>query len=261
MQIFIPTMGRPHDQLTFAKLQGAGHNPFLVVPTSETKTYNALYAGSVIPTRARGIADTRQFILEYARRLGFEHIAMMDDDLNFFYRRKDEPEKFAMCTPAKIRELLNRIDRELLSFAHVSVMAREGANRVTDAHRDVSRPLRIYAYDVPRVMASGARYHSGLVQDDFDMTLQLLRKGLPNRVIADFVHNQRSSHAPGGASCYRTIESHNASVRVLADLHAPFVRVVEKPPLKSGGWDGQPRLDCVIAWKKAYEEGLNNARK
>lgn len=251
MQIFIPTMQRTHDQRTLNVLAGAGFHPILVVPRNELSDYRRVWR-QCVACPAKGIAMTRQWIMDFAEADG--HIVMMDDDLSFHVRRSDDPTKFTQATPVDVRRMVKSIDATLKKFAHVGVLAREGGNRITDPFVDCSRPLRVYAYNMKKVREAEVAYHKGLVQDDFDMTLQLLRKGYANRILCNFVNDQVTSNAPGGASTYRTMDVHNASVKKLAELHAPHVRVVEKQT--KGAWQGQARLDVVISWKKAYAEGV-----
>jgi len=83
------------------------------------------------------------------------------------------------------------------------------------------------------------------------MTLQLLRAGLPNRIMSQWAVNQHHGHgAPGGAATYRTVEEHNASVLLLAKRNAPFVAVREKEYARNDPLG--TRLETTIAWKKAY---------
>lgn len=252
MQIFIPSMQRAtvKDQRTVNALVAAGLKCTLVVPTAEFKPYCAMRPSTVgvMVCPAKGIALTRQWIMDNA---GEDKVVMMDDDLSFHARRTDDPTKFTPATPKQVLAMVKDIDKQLTKFAHVGVLAREGGNRITEPYVDCSRPLRVYAFNLAKVRAAGARYTPGLVQDDFDMTLQLLRAGHANRIICNYVNDQVTSNAPGGASTYRTMESHAASVRKLAEIHAPFVRVVEKQT--KGAWQGQERLDVVISWKKAFE--------
>lgn len=256
MQIYIPTMQRLNDQRTLTALAAAGIVPNLVVPKAEAKAYEKAIGdrAKILPCPAKGIAMTRQWIMDNHLPFEDEKLVMMDDDLTFHVRRKDDPTKFQPAKPADVKRMLKLIEKHLTKFAHVGVLAREGGNRITEPHVDCSRPLRVYAYNMAMVRAAGAKYHKGLVQDDFDMTLQLLRAGYANRIICEYVNDQVTSNAPGGASTYRTMDVHNASVQKLAELHAPHVRVVEKQT--KGAWQGQARLDVVISWKKAYEEGV-----
>lgn len=256
MQIYIPSMMRPNTQITLSILASAGIRPTLVIPRGELKAYAAHAKNAELlpaPASAKGIALTRQFIMDRALKEGEDHICMMDDDLRFYVRRTDNLTLFRGAADTDIRSMIKEIDTQLCAFAHVGVTAKEGSNRRTESFADCARPLRVYAFAMRRVAEARVRYNPGLVQDDFDMTLQLLRKGYANRVLCDYANNQTSSNAPGGASTYRDIALHNASVKKLAKLHHPFVAVVEKQTKKA--WQGQARLDVVVSWKKAFESG------
>jgi hypothetical protein len=94
------------------------------------------------------------------------------------------------------------------------------------------------------------------VMEDFDLTLQLLRAGFPNRVSYEFCWNQRGSGSEGGCSTYRTGEMQAAAARRLAELHPDFVKVVTKS--SKSNWkqgDMQERVDVIVQWRKAFEAG------
>lgn len=254
MKIFIPSMQRAGQQITLGVLRAAGvpaSDIYIVVPTKEIKTYKDEDA-VVLGTLAKGIADTRQFCLDYAHDCEYPYIIMFDDDLTFQKRRTDDPTKFVPCTPKDVKAMLGLFAKLATKYASVGGLAREGGHRKTEPLSECDRPQRAHAFDVERVRALGCRYNSGLNQDDFDMTLQLLRKGAKNVIVNSYVNSQVMSNANGGASSYLTIERHNASVMRLAKIHHPFVRVVDKPPQVSGAWGGHPRKDVHISWKRAY---------
>lgn len=250
MQVVVPTMQRTHDMRTVRDLQAAGLDPLLVVPTKETKDYRAATDALVVGCPAKGIALTRQWILE---NVDNEAIVMVDDDLSFHVRRKDDPTKFKPASARDVAALFKEFGKNLRKYAHVSMIGRQGGNRVEPGYLENSRPWHVFGFNVPRVVAAGAKFEKGLLQDDFDMTLQLLRAGLPNRVLCDWAVNQHHGHgAPGGAASYRTVDDHNASVLKLAKRHAPYVQVREKA-YAGDPWLGR-RLETVISWKKAFKE-------
>jgi hypothetical protein len=97
------------------------------------------------------------------------------------------------------------------------------------------------------------------VMEDFDLTLQLLRKGYPNRVSYQYVWNQRGSGAEGGCSSYRTAEMQTNAALKLKELHPDFVSLVTKTA--GTVWkDMEERSDVTVQWQKAYEEGKQYAR-
>jgi hypothetical protein len=90
--------------------------------------------------------------------------------------------------------------------------------------------------------------------EDFDIQLQLLRKGMPSISINTMVQNQRGSGLEGGCSTYRTVEIQEEAARTLQSYHPEFVSVVQKQT--KSAWGGGVRTDVVIQWRKAYESSI-----
>jgi len=255
MQIFIPSMQRSHDVRTALDLAGAGLTPIMVVPKGEAKAYRAaLPAVEVVEhPQGIGIARARQWIMDHASEAA---AVMVDDDLSFHVRRTDDTTKFRQAKPADVRRMFNTLEKHLGKYAHASTIARQGGNRVT-GDMFCSRPWHVFGFNVEKFRAAGVKYCAGLVQDDFDITLQLLRKGFPNIVMGGYAVNQHGGHgSPGGANTYRTLEVHNNSVMRLKERHSEFVRVRETD-YKSGNGEWGQRFEVVISWKKAYKEGCD----
>ena len=93
------------------------------------------------------------------------------------------------------------------------------------------------------------------VMEDFDINLQLLRQGKPSKISYYYAQGQKSSNAEGGCSEWRTIEVHNAWAEKLHALHRDFVKVVEKETKTA--WNGMPRKDVNVQWKRAYNSGTD----
>lgn len=250
MLIYIPTYGRHDRQHTFDNLPPSIQKKTrLVVQKREAHLYKD-YPHIVLPPRIKTISPTRQWIMKEAFTAGNEKVCMLDDDLRFDFRRTDDRGKFLVANNAQIVAMFRRIERSLDKYAHVGVLAREGGNRVLEREVFATRMMRVLAYDVKTFKEEKIKFDRLPLQEDFDVTLQLLRKGYPNLVLCEWVQGQGSSNADGGCSHFRTIDMHNANAKKLAELHAPFVKVVEKQT--KGAWNGQPRLDVTVQWKKAY---------
>ena len=256
MRIFIPTYGRPHRQHTYhhlpAELQ---KRTTLVVQHRERHAYKDYPNVHVLPSKVQTISPTRHYIMTLAHKEGWGKVVMLDDDLHFSIRRKNEPDKFTHPTDKQVVKLFERIEKELDKFTHVGVLAREGGNRITKPHVEVTRMMRVLAYNVEAFHAAGVRFYRGkgyetFAMEDFDTTLQLLRKGHPNRVLCGFVHNQGGSNTDGGCSHFRTLDVQNTNAALLAKIHDPFVKVVEKTTKTA--WGGATRLDVTVQWKKAF---------
>lgn len=259
MLIAIPSRARAGQaNHTFERLPPAlQKDAVLVVSKQEALDYIARFGkNNVVRTSHDGIGRVRQHVLRFGDVA--QKIVMLDDDLTFYERRKDDPTKLLNASPASITKLFKAIDKALDSYAHVGVAAREGANRCADPVILNTRMLRVLAYRTDILKAEGIRYDRLPVMEDFDVTLQLLRKGYANAVINGWAQDQGTSNAPGGCSTYRTREVQAAGAHGLKKLHPDFVTVVTKET--KGAWGGGERTDVRIAWKKAYEEGLRNAR-
>ena len=250
MQIFIPTYGRADRQHTFEHLpEKLKERTTLVVQHREKDLYSG-YPHIVLPPRIKTISPTREYIFRHLVCKSHKFI-MLDDDLRFDYRRMDERGKFYVATEAQIIKLFEHIEEALNDYAHVGVLSREGGNRVLESTKECTRMMRVLAYRADVLWRENIKFDRLPLQEDFDVTLQLLRKGYKNLVLCEWVNGQGTSGAKGGCSHFRTMEMHNANVLKLAKLHSPFVKVVEKET--KGAWGGGKRLDVMVQWKKAYE--------
>ena len=249
MLIFIPTYGRHDKQHTYNHLPAElRQRTMLVVQHRERHMYPG-YNITVLPKNIETITPTRQYILKKLMTKGGKFV-MLDDDLRFDYRRMDERGKFYVATEKQIIKLFKTIEKNLDKYAHGGVLAREGGNRVLQATRECTRMMRVLAYNADVLHKEKIKFDRLPLQEDFDVTLQLLRKGYPNLVLCEWVNGQGTSNAKGGCSTFRTIEMHNENVRRLAEIHHPFVSIVEKQT--KGAWGGKARLDVMVQWKKAY---------
>jgi hypothetical protein len=248
MDIYIHTAGRVAEQPTYTALYDAGLRPILVVQSRERIAYANAWPSApmiVLPSSITTLSPTRQWLLEQAKG----KFVLMDDDLRFFVRRTDDPTKFLPATKTNLKNMLTAVEKALAQYAHVGICAREGGNRMT-ADAECTRMMRVLAYN-KKMMPKTARFDRLPTKQDFDMTLQLLRAGLPNLVLHRYVHDQFGSNTAGGCSEYRTDDMMVASAHGLKKLHPEFVTVVEKETKVA--WGGGTRTDVRIAWKKAYE--------
>jgi hypothetical protein len=259
MKIFIPTYGRSDRQVTFDGLPKALQaSAVLVVQRSEAKLYDDKYPLLVCTPSVTSIATKRQWIVDYARKASHQHIVMLDDDLRWAERRTDEPDKFAASDAKSITRLFATLAKQLKSSAHAGVSAREAAHTNPDPLRFSTRMTRVLGYDVEVLGREKIRFDRLPVQEDFDVTLQLLRKGYANTVINGWVHNQDGSNARGGCSTFLTPEMQADTSRKLAELHHPFVKVVEKTTKTA--WGGATRVDVVVQWKQAFLSHSRDAK-
>jgi hypothetical protein len=263
MRIYIPSRARADQRNhTFDNLPPALQEQALfVVSKDDKKSYEDRFGKRHVKVcNVTGIGRVRQNIVDFHYSNSIEwpdpRMVMLDDDLSFFVRRKDDPTKLRPATDNNVVKLFDLMEGLLSGYAHVGIAAREGANRNTAQRLYDTRMLRALAYDTSVLKELKVRYDRSPVMEDFDVTLQLLRAGYSNCVINSYAQDQGTSNAPGGCSTYRTREVQAEGAARLKELHPDFVTVVTKET--KGAWGGGERTDVRIAWKKARESA--NAR-
>jgi hypothetical protein len=217
-----------------------------------------------VPDEYYGISHTRKWIMtEYAASREERHILMLDDDMDFCYRPDmRDPTLETIKDPIRFEAMFQMLEQWLAEgFVHIGIAARQGSNHFLgpEGYRDVGRMMNAYAYDTIALKEIGIEFGRIPVMEDFDLTLQLLRKGYPNRVSYQYVWNQRGSGAEGGCSKYRTAEMQTQAAELLQQYHPNFVTLVTK---ETGSvWkDMEERSDVNVQWQRAYEEGKQYVR-
>lgn len=251
MIIYIPTLNRTRKQITYMNLPAAIQKIVVFVANEEdTAALKHKYPeAKFMICRKKGIGKTRQYIIEnHDYKNSGPQICMLDDDLKFFTRRAEDISKFEPASEEAIIDMFNTIATQLLDYALVSVMTREGGNR---AEKDAvnTRCLRVLAYDGSILQREGIKFDRLPVMEDFDVALQLLRKGYQNINLFTWVQDQGGSNTEGGCSTYRSMEVQAEGANGLKALHPKFVTVKEKETKVA--WGGQKRTDVMVYWKKA----------
>lgn len=255
LKIYIPTLGRVAQRVTYRSLPPE-LQPTLVAYKDEARQYRELGCNVLeVPAGVKGIAAKRHWLVHEGHNLKKDgpSIIMLDDDLRWYERRKDETDKFEAAKPASIRRMFADVDKMLGKHIHGAIAAREQGHSCADKYRFNTRPLRALAYNVATMRKLGIQFNRLPFMEDFDVTLQLLRAGHSNFIVNGWVHNQSGSGAVGGCSTSRTPEKQAAAANKLAKLHPGFVKVVEKSTKTAWAESGMTtRTDVVIQWKKAY---------
>lgn len=214
-----------------------------------------------LPETCDGISHTRKWIMtELAAKHNERFVLMFDDDMDFCYRpNMADPALETIKDLERFEAMFQLLEQWLADgFVHIGLAARQGSNHFLgpETFRDVTRMMNAYAYDTHALKELKVEMGRISVMEDFDLTLQLLRKGYPNRVSYQYVWNQRGSGAEGGCSSYRTAEMQTKSAQLLQQYHPEYVSLVTK----SAGsvWkDMEERSDVNVQWQKAYEDGKN----
>jgi len=268
MKIYVPSKSRySEDEVRRGPLADFSdqwlERTVLVVPQEEQTAYldGLGYAGFsgkgvtvVSPdSNVRGIAQTRLAIGKAAKFYGEDMFCMVDDDVRFVRRKQEDATSLVPCTKQDVDEMWAHVHWFLHHYAHVGVSARQGNNNMGVGSRkslfdENTRTLRVLCYRTEEFLS--VEHGRGEVMEDFDVNLQLIRKGHKNANLGWWSQDQKMTNAPGGCSTYRSHEVHERSARRLAELHHPYVQLRQKQN-KTGGEFGS-RTEVTIFWKKAH---------
>lgn len=208
----------------------------------------------VHPEEVQTIAQKRAWIM---RTMDAPKFLMLDDDL-LFSQRVLGTERLEKIRGEEVGVWLDKMEAKLDEVAHAGFGPRQNANTKTTEWDVNSRMVYALGYrtEVAQTLDFGpAGYGRIETREDFDYTLQLLKRGFPNAVcnycVVDQIYN-----AKGGCSEERTMERSNADALRLAELHPGLVRVAERAYKSSGaGTAAATRMEVTIQWKKAFQQG------
>jgi len=264
-RIYIPTRGRigVNRQVTLREfLEYSSHEPILVCPADEVALHKKYWL-KVMGCPLNGIGPTRQWIMENSSA---DIVIVASDDMRFSYRPDPAVTKLEKCE--NLDPMIECIEKCVSEgYIHGGVGARQGNNRKDNSGPrakgwikwghlfvDCERVNDFHFFDREKVLATGVRWDSLPVMEDFHFTLSLLSTGHPNLVIHDYVWNQEGSGSSGGCSIYRTAEVQRRGAEGLAAAFPDFVKVVTKVSKDtSPAWrDFKERADVIVYWWKAW---------
>jgi len=280
MRLYIPTRGRVDIQLTLQNMPEAWRKRTTIVcPKDEMHAHLKNWPSCACimqPDPKMSIAQKRAFIFKTAAGLKQEKIMMLDDDLSFCPRheyvkqfagfqkgtakdwrayREKHPEASGLykCSDPedpKIDLAFRRIESMLNTYRHGGFGPRLMNQEMWGEFMLNRRSMYANAYHVPTVIKHcklGRIEH----REDFDYTLQLMKKGFENAIYCWVVVEQYEGYnAEGGASLERSMKPSNADAYKLARLHPGLVKVKQKDYLVS-----TPRAEVVIRWQNAIQLG------
>lgn len=206
----------------------------------------------------QGIGDKRRLMGEYASQVNHDKFLMIDDDVNFLVRRDEDKWQLQAQTQTDFFEMFTEIEKLLDVYASVGISAREGNNRQGIGPAPLlvenTRVMRVLAYRTKEFLE--CEHARVPLMEDFDVQLQLLRKGHKNACLFYWANGQSQTNAPGGCSLVRTHEVQDAAAHKLAELHPGFVRLRQKTNKTDAAGLGT-RTEVTIGWKSAAAAGAS----
>lgn len=255
--IYVFTNDRIGKQLTLSNLHRTWLDRTTLVVRKEEYKKHEHDRYLVLPGKER-LGPARQYVLDTTP---YKWITMLDDDLQWAKRVNGSlPCAKQWQHPFSLGLFLQQENWLREGVVHCGVSAREGNNRCKEEYKEVDRMMRVLSYNVEVLRKEGVRFDRLELKADFDMTLQLLLLGYPNRVSYLFAQGQDASHMPGGCAEYRTQELNDRVCEQLEELYPDFVNVNLKFTNNWGEEFGNVRNDVSIKWKKAYEEGVRRRK-
>lgn len=256
LQILIPSRSRPNSMVTPFQIPRKYHNRVSVyVAQEQFEEYQNYYLTEnndfqlVSVSTLNDLLGRKLYLM--AKDVDSEYIMLCDDDFTFFTRI--EPDEF------QLRKMFQEDwDRLFLTIEDkfkqnpnlygVGVSMRQGNNRISPEGNNNSRLNGCIVYK--RELFLSAEHDRVNPMNDFDVNLQLLRRGYDNFLISQFCYNQPGTQSPGGSSDYRTEETQKEAAHKLAEMHPEFVRLRTKVN-KTGGL--RERTEVTVQWKKARQ--------
>lgn len=247
--IFIPTKGRPNSS-TAKLLDGSRLDVVLVVEPAEEADYREVWRGrhlvAVLPGDNRGLASTRNFILNRARVMDRRWFWMLDDDITGFTRRvagknrREEPAAFFALVNELVSGLPDDVAQAALEYQQFSWAAEK--EYAWNSYCDVA-----VAINVPNTKM--LTYDGNVVlKEDRDFTLQALSLGF--RTVR---FSQMGFAAPTNASNKGGLQPLYLAGReeaVVDRMVAKWGDAIVSKQVKKGG-----RVDCKINWRYFRPKG------
>ena len=263
MRIVIPTLGRIRKQRTFESLpMDLRRKVVFVVQRHEYDEFAQLWGSreiAILPDNVKKIGATRQWVWENFRH---ERFAMFDDDL--YVRIRDYLPDADVKWPCRNAEAQDWRDMFAWAEGKMDAGIPVCSMRTTDIIPNVATwpdadNVKIFTnimFDGPALEHADLDYDRGVdAAEDLDAQLQLLSQGIPTVSSSRFnVNIKYGAVTPGGCDVWRTVETHNAVMRRLAELWPRYVRLYEKVA-PTGTLAGQKKLAANISWKKCYRDG------
>ena len=261
--VYIPTKGRQGlPLLTMGYLmEFSDVHPIIVCPSEEADNLRCQYnTYSVQAVNMKYLGEVWQRILENCPTNG---VIIIDDDLKFDVRQKgwsNDLEPIKDLNPM-FEWMSDQLDA---GYAHGAISSRKInclRNSIESDLHDCANAKDCLFFNRDVLLQEGARLDRLKTMQDFDITLQLLSMGYPNRVGYNWSVDQKDPAAAGGTTLYRTPDVQKEAAYRLASLWPDFVKVIQKEAASKEAIYGGTRYDVRIAWRKCWKHRDKNHKQ
>ena len=246
--IYIPTLGRSHNQITFDNMTPSVQRiTKLVVQPKEEHLYSK-YPTVVLPDNDIGITATRKFIWEHGQ---WSRYVVMDDDVKMVCRRPwhNEEKTKRLMTDDDWNIFLTMtslwMDSEGISWGGCRTGGLPPAGR---EYIDNTGTAEVFFFDGTQLPSADELDWELTTAEDISLSLQLLSKGYRNRVWDRFVYISDFVGTEGGCL------DMGRDLKMINDNHA---RLIQKFP-DYVSYNGHKEMmggifnKIKIQYKKAY---------
>lgn len=254
IKIYITTLGREDRQITLKKIPKKWKdNVYIVCPDYEKHNWENRID---VPEYCIGnLSKTRQWLLDTC---DVKFMALFDDDITFLNRIKDR-KKTVKNSFKDNSEMFDLFYNWLKSGVDYCGMIHRFQFQNQPEIKYYGKPSYCYFLNREFFLKYKIRFDDIRFYSDFHVPLAVLEFGGVMRYSGLYIANEFKANAPGGCSINRTAELNKQSVFKLRELHPKYVTITDAP-----GHKNQTLVIDVkmrIAWKKAYEDGLEYAQK
>lgn len=230
----------------------------LVVREEELDDYKPLFDGKILTTENNtDITKTRQFILDYAMENGYEHLIMMDDDINLFFRDEKLSSKYTQrIEDIHANNVFDSIVYESLlltgeEYPLTGVPIKQGSFSKRYTYEKNCMIIRYVCYYLPVWKKHNIRCDGLLgtigVMEDYYVQLKLLSLGYRTLTNCRWAVGDYGTGYRGGCNATRTVEVQNRSAKKLCELFPEAVKLKVKTDAKQH-WK-EDRLDVNLKLK------------
>lgn len=253
--VYIPTKGRKSLPLyTLSQIQKFSDvNPIIVCPTEEAEScrFQNLPVQTV---DKKYLGQVWQHILENCPTQG---VIIIDDDLRFCVRYIGIYDWLEQIKDKELNGMFQWMNEQLdAGFVHGSISIRKGNHFIEESFRDCANAKDCLFFNRDVLLQENARLDRLKTMQDFDITLQLMNKGYPNRVGYNWCCDQIDPAAEGGTTLYRTPEVQKEAAYQLAEFWPDYVKVIKKKAKSKSTIYGDERYDVKVAWRKCWKNRL-----
>jgi len=231
--VFVPSKGRWQSRLTFLALDKIGVPYTAFVEPQEFDQYAAVIPPArihTLPHSDKGLVVTRNYIWDYATKLGLERYWTMDDNITCFYRLNNN-----LRLRVKTGAILRAIEEFVERYENVPIAGMQYYMFVPDKAKWTPLRLNTRVYSNMLIQTDarspkGEPYRfEGFYNDDTNLCLRVLKDGYCTMLFQAFMIRKRATMLiPGGMTPYYQGDGRLKMAMELQAAHPDVTKITRK---------------------------------